>query len=61
MVLLLEALYAVTAFSALVAALAWVQSRSGGDRAERYSKRMRTALGIAIIAGTTAVVMYRSM
>ena len=61
MVNFLEGLYVVTALSLLVAGLAFVQSRGGGERAERYGRRMRTALGVAIVAGTAAIVIYRQL
>ena len=54
MVNFLEALYVIVAVSALIAALAWVQSRAPGDRSLRYRRRFRRfgwiTLGAAVAA-----------
>ena len=61
MVNFLETLYVVTGLCLLVALVAWVQSRSGGDRAIRYGRRMRRALLIALVTGATSVVLYAAL
>jgi hypothetical protein len=58
MVNLLETLYVVTALSVLIATLAWVQSRGGAQRAERYGRRMRIALVAAALSAIAAAVLY---
>jgi hypothetical protein len=61
MVNFLETLYVVTGLCLLIALVAWVQSRSGGERAVRYGRRMRRALLVALISGATAVVLYTAL
>ena len=56
---LLEVLYGVTVGAALVAALAWVQSRSGGERGARYGRRMRRASAVAMVCALGAAVLYQ--
>jgi hypothetical protein len=55
---LLEALYVVTALAAVIAALAWLQSRGGGDRAERYRRRMRRFLTLALALAVLCASLY---
>ena len=61
MVNLLETLYVVTALCLIIALVAWVQSRGGGDRAIRYGRRMRRALILALITGVISAVMYAAL
>jgi cytochrome bd-type quinol oxidase subunit 2 len=58
MVNLLETLYVLVAVCFLIAGLAWVQSRSGGERRARYLSRMRRFLTLALIGSVTAIVWY---
>jgi hypothetical protein len=58
MVNLLEALYVLTAVALLIAALAWVQARGGGDRAARYGSRMRGFLKLALALAIASAALY---
>jgi hypothetical protein len=58
MVNLLEALYVVVAVSALITALAWVQSRAPGERAVRYRERFRLARWVTLGTGLAAALLY---
>jgi hypothetical protein len=55
MVNLVETLFGITIGAMLIAGLAYVQSRSGPERAPRYQTRMRRALAVAAISGALAV------
>jgi hypothetical protein len=57
MVNFVETLFGVTVVAALVALVAWVQSRGGGDRAVRYGRRMRRFGAVALVCGLVAAVL----
>lgn len=56
MVNLVETLFVIAIISALIAGLAYIQSRSGGEREVRYRTRMRRFLRLAIATGVMAIV-----
>jgi hypothetical protein len=58
MVNLLEALYVVVALSALITALAWIQSRAPGDRSVRYRRRFRRFGWLTLGTGAAALLLY---
>jgi hypothetical protein len=58
---LLEALYVLTALAVVIAALAWIQSRGGGDRAVRYGLRMRRFMKLALTLGIVSAALYASL
>jgi hypothetical protein len=56
MVNLVETLIGICIASLLIAGLAWVQSRSGGEREAKYRTRMRRFLILAAITGIAGAV-----
>jgi hypothetical protein len=58
MVNLLEALYVVVALSALITALAWIQSRAPGDRSVRYRRRFRRFGWVTLGTAVAAALLY---
>ena len=62
MVNFVEMLFGVAIGAALVGALAFVQSKSGGERAEKYRLRMKSAFTLAagfLIAGIIGEIYLR--
>ena len=58
MVNLLEALYVVVAVCAVIAALAWVQSRAPGERSARYRRRFRRFGWLTVGTAAAAALLY---
>ncbi len=57
MVDFVETLFGIAAVCLLVAAVAWVQSRGGGDRGARYRRRMRRFGKLGLAAGALALAL----
>jgi hypothetical protein len=57
MVNFVETLIAITVIAALIAILAWIQSRAGGERKIRYRRRMRNALAVMLACGALATAL----
>jgi hypothetical protein len=57
MINFIETLFGITIASLVIAGIAYVQSRSGGERALRYRERMQRMLIIAGVCGVLAGVL----